>query len=139
MPDISSHAQYSFSEPLPPQCPPANAVDAAYPKALRLVDASKVDEVCEKEFLSYAALGNSRPNVDPCAFASCSLFESETCKGFKAALKLPKLRGKKIAEISIPQGSGLSTRSSSGHIHFWRFIGFDPIPFVKEVREHANS
>jgi hypothetical protein len=128
-----------FHECLPPHCPPNGATDASYPSAIRLVDASSVDQLVETEFSSFAALGENRRGCDPCDLASCSLFESERCESFRNAVRLPRLRSKKIAEISIPLGSGLSTRNSSGHIHFWRFASFDPISSVKEVRDHGYA
>lgn len=140
MPQPPNDSDIVYAEALPDQCPPSVAVDAAYPLVLRFVPAASADEVVDEHFLSFEALGEPlRKNIDPCSWASCSLFESERCAGFKDAAKLPKMREKRVAVLSLPEGAGRSTRNSRGHIHLWRYAGFDPLSLVTEVRDHGNS
>lgn len=129
-----------YHEELPVSCPPADAVDAAYPLVIRFVDSPSKADLSDSDFKSFAALGLScRPNIDPCRWASCSFFESTSCKGFITATKIPKLKRKYLAELKIPFGAGLSMRSEKGHIDFWRFSNFNPIHEVLKVRENEAA
>lgn len=125
-----------YFENLPDQCPPCRASDASFDSALRFVSSVDPKKLTIDDFKSYAALGQRRPNTDPCELASCSFFKDSGCKGFKAARKLPKLRQKPVARLSIPQGSGKSTVNEKGHIHFWMYVSFDPLTHIQEVIEY---
>lgn len=122
-----------YFEVLPDQCPPESATDQPLDGVLRFVSSSDVSSLSIQDFLSYAALGQTRSNADPCDLASCSLFANEHCEGFKTARKFPKLREKPVAKVSFPAGSGMSIVNKKGHIHFWMFRTFDPISSVVEV------
>lgn len=122
-----------YLEKLPDQCPPSTATDQALDGVLRFVSEGDVSSLTIEDFLSYAALGQTRRNADPCDLASCSLFANEYCEGFKTARKFPKLREKPVARVSIPLGSGMSVVNKKGHIHFWMYNSFDPVSSVVEV------
>ena len=107
--------------------------------AWRFVPTPKQSELAIDHFLSFAALGEDRPSTDPCLMRACSLFSSRTCVGFKKALKLPKLRQKHFAEVSIPKGAGQSLENDKGHISFWMYGSFSPMDHVQQVVENDTA
>ena len=126
----------NFLEDLPPtNCPPSEAEDKAF-VAWRFVSTSNQTELAMDHFLSFAALGEFRPGADPCVMRACSLFASRDCSGFKSARRLPKLRAKHIAEVSIPNGAGQSLENNKGHISFWMYSSFSPMDHVQQVIEN---
>jgi len=135
-PTEKSGAVVQFLEELPEQCPPGEAAELEHENALRFVSSDEVTSLSVDDFLSYAALGQTRRNADPCDTASCSLFKSEDCEGFRTARKFPKLRTKPVAKMSIPTGAGMSIVNKKGHIHFWMYKCFDPLKHVVEVIPH---
>jgi hypothetical protein len=124
----------NFLEALPDLCPPRDAADAAYPAAFRFVKIDNKDDLCDEHFLSHAALGQSKPlQVDGCSWASCSLFESRTCADYVRVSKIPKFKNKRIAKLNVPFGTGLSMRSSGGHINLWAYHGCALPDLVQEI------
>jgi hypothetical protein len=123
----------TFAEVLPPQCPPQGASDVSIDKAYRAVPNMTPKA---KDFASHAALNKHlHENVDPCRFASCSLFLSKE-KLITLTTRLPKMRAKTpyIAELSIPLGAGISViDQKSAHIDFWSYAGFDQSAAVQKV------
>ncbi|GLQ67344.1 hypothetical protein [Gluconobacter kondonii] len=119
-----------FAENLPPSCPPEEAVTPAQREVWRFVPHEKLEELEEKDFFSYAALGKqpySQYNVCPCRWSSCSVFSVPTpLEG------LPKLRHKYVATLSINKFSGKILQKES-HIDFWRYKNFSPLENVVNV------
>ena len=120
-----------YWEVLPQQCPPADAADVAISEAYRLVGANPP---AKDHFASYAKLGKPKPpTVDPCSWASCSLFTSLTHLRNMSAL--PKIRDAGapfVAKLSLPVGAGMS-RLKRKHVDFWMFDTFDPTSAVSQV------
>lgn len=120
-----------FREPLPAQCPPANAVDAEIELAYRVVWADPPTERC---FASQAAKGlPPSPGADPCRHRSCSLF-IDLAAATNIAYRLPKPResGPLIATLSIPEGAGRHCRKRK-HVDWWIYKSFDPAQAVTGV------
>lgn len=87
----------------------------------------------QEDFKSHAAQGKPvPPGVDPCRWASCSLF---TVKD--AAIKLlPQIRGKYsfVATLKLATGCGYM-KEGNGHIDFWMFEFFHPVAVVVLVEK----
>jgi len=110
-----------FMEALPPACPPEDAVLRVYEQVWRFV---RTNPPSDKDFQSYAGLGKRPPpEMDPCRWASCSLFASKRT----AYLFLPKLRNRFrfLARLQITDKCGY-TKLTRAHIDFWRFETFKP-------------
>jgi len=117
-----------YAEALPPQCPPAEAVDTPHAAIYRLIPAKTVTADC---FKSHAALGKPG-GPDPCKNASCSLLRDPR-RWLKAWPKLKKFNGF-AAKMSIPEGSGQSLADKNqNHVHFWPYASFNCVSAVTEV------
>lgn len=119
-----------FREVLPAGCPPANSHNGACAIAFRFVSTAtpKADA-----FESYATKGGLPPDgVDPCRWASCSLYPDLATVNKKR--KLPGLKKYGfVAEIIIKAGSGHLIEDSK-HIDFWMYDTFDPVASIVIVR-----
>jgi hypothetical protein len=115
-------------EDLPPQCPPNDSLDTAWPSIFRLIDSPHPGS---NAFKSQAALGEvPPPAVDDCRWASCSLvFDAKKQK------KYPKFKRTHhwAAQLAIPQGAGRSKQTSSNHVDFWCGNHFDMFGAVVAV------
>lgn len=119
-----------YGEVLPEQCPPAHANDNGYPQAFRLV---ANDPPVAADFRSKAAEGKAcAKNVDPCQWASCSLFTA--WPGELVKLGRIRRRYSHVATLSIQQGVGRSL-AASGHVDYWRYANVDLSSFVTAVAE----
>lgn len=123
-----------YMEPLPPQCPPADAVDCEHNVAFRIVFSNPPTA---DDFKSRAANGDpTPPGVTDCRNASCS-FSVDVAK-LRNQAGLPKFRAKnpKIASVSIAIGSGRShTNIKTKHIDFWMYDTFDPVSATVQVED----
>jgi len=123
-----------FKEELPDQCPPAEAIDHAYPESWRMIRGATA---LPDHFLSHAAQGMPCPTIGlECRFSSCSLFLDKD-SALSAMKKLPRLRKKfdHLALLQIPSGAGMSAVGQNGHIDFWWFRSFDPVGAVISIEE----
>lgn len=113
-------SKYQYMEDLPPSCPPASAALKDYAEAWRFVTSNPP---IPSDFQSWAAVKEPPPTVDPCRWASCSLFRTKDA----AYAKLPKMRARYgyLARISISVKCGF-TDCQKLHIDFWRFKTFSP-------------
>lgn len=118
-------SKYEFMEDLPGCCPPDEALLQGYDEAWRFVT---TDPPTQGDFQSLAAVKPPPPTVDPCRWASCSLFSTKAA----ALQKLPKMRVrfKFLAKIRITEKCGF-TDLKNFHIDFWRFKTH--VPLVLEV------
>jgi hypothetical protein len=121
-------SKYEFMEELPPCCPPDTAVLKGYAEAWRFVTSNTP---VASDFRSGAAIKAAPPNVDPCRWASCSIFTTKDA-AIATITKLPKLRARFgfLAKISITEKCGF-TDLQGFHIDFWRFKTY--VPNVLEV------
>jgi hypothetical protein len=72
--------------------------------------------------------------MDPCRWASCSLFaDLDTVAKKRAAFKKLRKYGY-AAQIKIASGSGFLLENR-GHIDFWMFDTFDPIAAIVQVKD----
>ena len=127
-----------YAENLPNECPPGDAKEQKLENVVRLVPGDSRDTITPDDFASFAALGQTRIQVDPCDLASCSLFTSIDCEAFVHARKFPKLRSLNIAFLNIDSNLGRSKTSRKGHIHFWMYRICDPVSCVIKV-ETTNA
>lgn len=118
----------TYLEPLPPQCPPNDALDVAWDAVYRLIDSSQPGA---DAFKSYAALGDPMPLnfTDHCRWASCSLVLDP---GKQKKYAKFKNTHHWAARLKIPQGSGKS-KSKNNHIDFWCYADFDMHAAVEAV------
>lgn len=111
--------ELTFAEPLPPQCPPNDAVDVELVSVFRLLDSAVPGP---DAFKSQNALGLPAPQgIDLCRWASCSLVLDA-----KKQKKFPRFKNTHhwAAEITVPVGAGRSKQTSSNHIDFWCGLNF---------------
>lgn len=115
-----AQSSFTFKEQLPPSCPPQSAVLKGYEAVWRFVSANPPTD---QDFMSYASQKPAPPGVDPCQWASCSVFTKKEA----AFQKLPKPRARfsYIACIKITAKCGFTVERKS-HVDFWRFSGFKP-------------
>src|SRR5271157_4434800 len=119
-----------FREALPDGCPPNHASEGAWPQAFRLLAAAKPEPA---HFLSSSAAKPCPSGVDPCRWASCSLYTNlQTLK--KKRETFPKLRKMSFfAELNIAANSGKTLNDGNNHLDFWMFDHFDPIKAITKV------
>lgn len=98
---------------LPPQCPPHPLDTSALGPVYRVL--SKGATAVAYDWLSHAARGNTlQPGMDPCRFASLSLFKNTTVvKKYKNLQHLTH-----AAELHIPAGVG-AHKTKGAHVDFW--------------------
>jgi hypothetical protein len=111
-----------FLEQLPDACPPDGAHDGGCGAAFRLTAGPNPTI---GDFASNAALGEPLPpTVDPCRWASCSLFPRLDIieKKRKAFKKLRKF--KFVISLNIGAGCGKLIEDTT-HIDFWIYDTFD--------------
>lgn len=133
---LAVHAGEVFKEPLPPQCPPADAPVADGRNVLRLIEAP--DKISAASFHSHAKLGKKvPPTVCPCRWASCSTFNAEAKPHYlTGATKLPKLRHMKyVAVLHLPPEAGRIKVDQNGHVDVWMYSDFDPLENVVTYKE----
>lgn len=118
-----------YCEVLPPSCPPADASEHDLQTVFRRIDSSTATP---QDFMSHAALGKKALHpVDPCKWASCSLFRSKTqVVNISARLPKPRSFANFVAELNIPAGSGKWMEGKRGHIDFWAYAAFNPLTAV---------
>lgn len=121
-----------YCEELPPSCPPAKAIEDAIGPVFRRTDQ---DPPSKDDFVSHAALGKKAAfPVDPCRWASCSLFRDKSqIANISSKLPKPRTFANFIAELTIPAGSGRWIEGKKGHIDFWMYGAFDPLTAVTTV------
>lgn len=126
-----------FREPLPDNCPPADAHEGACACAFRFVS---TNSPTASDFDSYAAQGNPLPDgigVCACRWASCSLFpDLETARKKRKLKSLRKYRY--VAELNIAEKSG-RLKVSYAHIDFWMYENFDPIAAIVVTTDLDNG
>jgi hypothetical protein len=129
----NENSKMTFLEQLPDQCPPVDAKEYDFVVAYRVVIC---DNPSIEDFRSHAARNKIRPEaVDPCRWASCSIFLSRD-SAIEIARKLPKPRYKSpfLAAFPISMGDGVSLlKSKSPHVDFWMYADFDPIASIVET------
>jgi hypothetical protein len=113
-------SKYEYMENLPSLCPPDSAALKAYAEVWRFVTSNPP---IPSDFQSLAATKAPPPTVDPCRWASCSVFLTRDA----AYKKLPKLRARYgfLAKITISDKCGFTDRQKL-HMDFWRFKTFRP-------------
>lgn len=125
---------YEFAEPLPQQCPPANAQPLEEATLIRLAKQSNPTPDC---FLSHAARGLPiKGDIDPCCYASCSFFQhDEKGEQLNAMRLLPRFRNFTHAFLlSVGPEAGLALVNAKKHVDFWMFKGFNPVSAVTTVQ-----
>lgn len=126
-----SKATTKFREVLPDSCPPEDATTNGHEVAYRLIPGGKA---VDGHFDSHCAMGKPcPPELSPCRWSSCSLFESRATA--LKQFKLPKVRKRfsHFAILKIAPGSGYSVHKESGHIDFWMFANFNPVNAITGV------
>jgi hypothetical protein len=126
-----------WAEDLPPNCPPADAIEPVNDPFYRLVgNVPPSDE----DFWSQRKLYPLKKfNTTECMACSCSL--SSTIDRCVELSKLPALQNKRIVELLLPPKSGLikKTGVNADHFSWWRAKDFDPIPICIEVSVQLNE
>lgn len=127
----------NFLEPLPESCPPDSASSLSNGTAIRLL---KNNSPKIQDFKSYSSLGKGCPkNMDPCKWASCSMFIAENDNAAydqaAALVCLPKLKRFSFAAfVSISPRIGVAeVGSHSKHADYWLASDFDPAESVTKV------
>lgn len=123
-----------FAEPLPQQCPPANAQPLEASTLIRLAKRSSPTAEC---FLSHAARGLPiKGDIDPCSYASCSFFEhDEKGEQLNAMRQLPRFRSFSYAFLlAVGPDAGLALANGKKHVDLWMFKGFNPVSAVTTVQ-----
>lgn len=106
-------------------CPPPEASPPERQKVIRFVASAAPSA---QDFWSHHALGKMKPpEVDPCRWASCSVFTTQP-----AINKLPSIRRrfKFFVEMEIDETSGVIKSGMGGHIDLWMFSAFDPLQAI---------
>lgn len=118
-----------YKENLPANCPTADSHDAELEDVWRFLRGPDASAAC---FESHATQGKQvREGFDPCKWSSCSLFVGDSHTA--AMLKLPRFKSFKArAELSIPQGSGVSLQKDE-HIDFWAYDHFDFLSAIVRI------
>lgn len=98
---------------LPPQCPPNPRDTSALSPVYRVLSSGAT--AVNFDWLSHAERGEKlQPGMDPCRFASLSLF-----KNTSVVTKYKNLRHlTHAAELSIPAGVGAHV-TKNAHVDFW--------------------
>ncbi|WP_145962685.1 hypothetical protein [Rhizobium phaseoli] len=126
-----------YLEKLPDSCPPNTSTDDAISGVFRMVD----DKVANNhDFQSHAAKGK-KPlfPVDPCKWASCSLFRDKNqIVNISAKLPKPRSHANYVAELDIPVASGRWVDGKKGHVDFWMYGTFNPIAAIVKI-EHLDD
>ena len=118
-----------YLEPLPEECPPNDAVEKEYPEVWRALPS---DHVLDEHFFSKTKAGNKLPEgMDPCRFASCSLYTAHSPAA--KMLKFPKFQGGAVAKLTIPGAAGRAKKKKQ-HVDFWAYSEFKFLDFVLEVK-----
>jgi hypothetical protein len=121
--EFSKGLNVGFLEPLPAGCPPDNAHEGACANVFRLTVGPNPTL---DDFASKAALKEPMPpRLDPCRWASCSLFPSPDVVQKKRNTFKRLKAFKYAARLNISAGSGKLIRDET-HIDFWVYDTFDP-------------
>jgi hypothetical protein len=124
-----------YSESLPMQCPPSEAVDDALPDVYRLV-ANETPSA--QDFRSKAALGIPLDDgADSCMWSSCSLFTKTD-----RLLKFKRLKAENpfLVKLEVPAGSGKYLVGSSGHhVDYWLYKGNCLASCVVSIEDTRNG
>lgn len=126
----------NYAEPLPSDCPPADAQEEVLAPVFRLV---ANDPPTESDFHSKALNGEICPDgTCECGWSSCSLFAKA-----RSLRKYTRLRRELpyLAELALPAGIGKSRRGDTkrGHIDFWRYSGTSLEAYVVNVEGPKND
>lgn len=126
-----------YHEDLPLSCPPQLSKDDQISNAYRRVD-DKVATI--GDFASQAAKGvEPLFPVDPCKWASCSLFLNKAqIVNISAKLPKPRSHSNYVAEMNIPASSGRWLAGKKGHIDFWMYGTFNPLAAIVKI-EHLDD
>ena len=123
-----------FAEVLPVGCPGLDADQTQRLGFWRFVmNAKWLDGTSIDELALSSQLGRGKPcpnGKDACDWASCSMFDEERTKKMRL---IPPFKGKASVKFDIPANAGFSRLDRDGHLHLWRFAGFDLSKFVIEV------
>lgn len=126
----------TFAEPLPQNCPPAEATEDSFESVYRLV---ANNPPLEGDFHSKALLGEACPDgICECVWASCSLFAKA-----RTLRKYTRLRKEfpYLAELTLPDGVGKAIQGNSkrGHVDFWRYSETSLQNYVVNVEGPEND
>ena len=126
----SEPSQFEWAEPLPPNCPPADANPPNNEQFYRLVDTMPPKD---EDFYSSRKLHPDwSARQSECIESACSLFD--TFSQCVEQRKFPLLRAKMVAMITLPPESGFIRKTvSKGHCSWWRAKGFDPIAHCQKA------
>ena len=113
-----------FREHLPEACPPLDAQEPSNLVVYRLIPDLPAVAL---HFASHASLGKKMPGgIDPCRWASCSVFAS--MESVNDLRKLPKFKLYKWAiKLVLGSEAGRVKSGEAGHYDWWIYSGYDPI------------
>jgi len=122
-----------IEDPLPPNCPPDDAINPNNMAFYRLVASFPPRR---EDFYSLRKIfPNKKPynNQDECIQRSCSLFSTYNACDF-IRKTFSRHNTKKIVKITLPPTCGLikKTCSKDNHYSWWMIKKFDPIPYCQE-------
>ncbi len=122
-----------IEDPLPPDCPPNDAIESDNGIYYRLVDTfppTLEDFYSQKKKYPNK---NFYVNFSECIQKSCSIFSTyKSCDSVRKAFK--SHRNQKIVKIVLSSSCGLIKRTGNtpNHYSWWIKTDFDPIPFCQE-------
>lgn len=130
-------SDFTFAEDLPPSCPsgaasrePRNGfwrfVMVKYPETPLRID--------DRAFTSqHGRAMPCPPHKDPCDWASCSMFEEERARTMAL---IPPFKNKPAVCLNLTADAGPSRLDDDGHLHLWRFAGYD---ISKDVTKYVSK
>lgn len=135
---MKNKEEIKYAEDYPAGCPPSEAEQLEDQLLLRLVPNNPVGP---DDFMSHHALGKPKPKKVPAwSWASCSMFKDSA----EGQLRLKGLRGlptlkkcKFVAKVQVGPDAGVAKVEEDDHVHFWRYISFEPWQSIKEMVEVA--
>ena len=122
----------NYREPLPTECPPADAQEIKEPlevfRAVRGLPPTENDFDSQRKEKPTAKFSG----VSECQALGLSVFtQLSDCE---KALKLPSLRGRKICKVSLIAGAGrIKQTSVPSHHTWWPFASFQVLSHCKEI------
>jgi hypothetical protein len=118
-----------WDEPLPAQCPPADAAPPADLVLYRLVESNPPSD---KDYWSQRKLKPDQKfsNKDECTIKAVSLFDcSNSCSSIRL-LPTHKNKSEMVLQITLQPESGVVKKSlSNHHVSWWRAKGYFPDTF----------
>lgn len=120
----------NWTEPLPEQCPPAQAVKPDGQTFYRLTENSVPSE---NDFRSLMALFPLRRFPDQCIARAVSIWDDPVrCSDLR---KLPRHRGKTLVAFKLDASDGVIQQTfQAGHYSWWRTNAFD-VASASQVKE----